>query len=496
MATAETTAPDGGRRRARALLRTVNELAGERHASWLELFFDLIFVLAVSQVANAFLADLSPVGFVHYLLVTALVWWAWVGYSFYADRFESDEPAYRLLMFAGMLAVAALSTFIRGAFADTGSAFALSYAVVRAVLVVLYLRAVYYVPLARELTARVAVEFGLVLPVWVASAFVAPPVRYWMWGGAVVAEMATPFLNARATARVPIDLTHIPERFGLFTLIVLGEAIVDVANGLGGAAWRPSSALVAVVGFAIAVAIWWIHFEFVHTPRMPNPVKGSRFAFLYSHFLTTVGIVAAGVGINAAIRMADEPTLPFDVRAVLCVGVALFLASVAINRAVTRCNFLFVGRLSAAVAVLAFTAFGASVRPLALVMLLFGALAIEAYVEARTAARYKDEVAAKEDDTFACSHLNWVRESTPTTAGCAECIAGKGKWVHLRLCLTCGHVGCCDSSKDRHATRHYEETGHPLMRSIEPGESWAWCYTDETFLAGEWIAAWEEAPAS
>jgi low temperature requirement protein LtrA len=494
MATAETTVPDGGRRRARPHLRTVNELAGERHASWLELFFDLIFVLAVSQVSNAFLADLSPGGFVRYLLVTALVWWAWVGYSFYADRFESDEPTYRLLTFAGMLSVAALATFIHGAFGETGAAFALSYAAVRAVLVVLYLRAVYYVPLARELTVRVAVEFGLMLGVWVASAFVAPPARYWMWGAAIVAEMATPFLNSRATARVPIDLTHMPERFGLFTLIVLGEAIVAVTNGLVGAAWRPVSALVAVFGFGIAAAIWWIHFEFVHTPRMPNPVKGARFAFLYSHFLTTVGIVAAGDGINAAIRMADEPALPLDDRVALCGGVAIFLASVAINRVVTRCNFLFAGRLAAAAAILGLAAFGASVQPVVLVALLFGALAVEAYVEARTAARYKREATAEdEEDEVACGHLNWVRESTPTTAGCAECIVGKGKWVHLRLCLTCGHVGCCDSSKDRHATRHFEETGHPLMRSIEPGESWVWCYADETYLAGEWIVAWQES---
>jgi uncharacterized UBP type Zn finger protein len=78
-----------------------------------------------------------------------------------------------------------------------------------------------------------------------------------------------------------------------------------------------------------------------------------------------------------------------------------------------------------------------------------------------------------------CPHLNQIRPVSPRTEGCEECLATGDPWVHLRLCLTCGHVGCCDSSRNRHATKHFHATGHPVMKSLEPGEDWGWCYVDE-----------------
>lgn len=81
-----------------------------------------------------------------------------------------------------------------------------------------------------------------------------------------------------------------------------------------------------------------------------------------------------------------------------------------------------------------------------------------------------------------CSHLSVIRPVAPRTQGCEECLASGDKWVHLRLCLSCGHVGCCDDSKNRHATRHFQSTGHPLIASLEPGESWRWCYVDQMLL--------------
>lgn len=82
-----------------------------------------------------------------------------------------------------------------------------------------------------------------------------------------------------------------------------------------------------------------------------------------------------------------------------------------------------------------------------------------------------------------CQHLTKfarrLRPTRPRSLGCQECLEHGSSWVHLRLCLTCGHVGCCDSSPSRHATRHFHETEHPVVRSFEPGERWAWCYLDE-----------------
>lgn len=79
-----------------------------------------------------------------------------------------------------------------------------------------------------------------------------------------------------------------------------------------------------------------------------------------------------------------------------------------------------------------------------------------------------------------CTHLDEIRDVVPITPdGCAECLASGDTWVHLRLCRTCGHVGCCDSSKNRHATAHFHQTGHPIIQSFELGEVWMWCYVDE-----------------
>jgi uncharacterized UBP type Zn finger protein len=82
-----------------------------------------------------------------------------------------------------------------------------------------------------------------------------------------------------------------------------------------------------------------------------------------------------------------------------------------------------------------------------------------------------------------CSHLSQVRDVAPRTPkGCEECLKMHAGWVHLRLCLECGHVGCCDDSPNKHATKHFHATKHPLIRSFEPGEDWGWCYVDELFI--------------
>lgn len=78
-----------------------------------------------------------------------------------------------------------------------------------------------------------------------------------------------------------------------------------------------------------------------------------------------------------------------------------------------------------------------------------------------------------------CVHLDQVRPVAPNTPeGCEECLQTQGWWVHLRLCLTCGHVGCCDSSANQHASKHFHTSRHPVVRSFEPGEDWGWCYAD------------------
>jgi uncharacterized UBP type Zn finger protein len=82
-----------------------------------------------------------------------------------------------------------------------------------------------------------------------------------------------------------------------------------------------------------------------------------------------------------------------------------------------------------------------------------------------------------------CEHIDQIREDvTPTAQGCEECLRMGAAWVHLRECLTCGHVGCCDASPNRHASQHFHSSGHPIVRSFEPGEDWRWCYVDNMLV--------------
>ena len=81
-----------------------------------------------------------------------------------------------------------------------------------------------------------------------------------------------------------------------------------------------------------------------------------------------------------------------------------------------------------------------------------------------------------------CEHVSQIRDVQPADTGCTECKARGDSWVHLRMCMSCGHVGCCDSSKNKHATAHFHASGHPIIRSLERGENWKWCYVDQAVV--------------
>jgi len=102
--------------------------------------------------------------------------------------------------------------------------------------------------------------------------------------------------------------------------------------------------------------------------------------------------------------------------------------------------------------------------------------------QVRIAKSVQEKVSNGSFDTKGCTHIAQIKDVTPSAVGCEECLKIGDTWVHLRLCLTCGHVGCCDNSKNKHATKHNHATQHPLIVSYEPDESWLWCYSDSVFL--------------
>ncbi len=104
-------------------------------------------------------------------------------------------------------------------------------------------------------------------------------------------------------------------------------------------------------------------------------------------------------------------------------------------------------------------------------------------VRSGSAGRARSAVGIVSDTAAHCAHLRDARDHSPNTPdGCEECLATGDTWVHLRLCLACGHVGCCDSSKNKHATKHNRSTTHPVIRSFQPGEEWRYCYPDDLFV--------------
>lgn len=466
----------------RPRLRTLEPTEGERHASWLELFFDLVFVLAVAQVAHILTAHSDLGGFLKYAALFIPVWWAWVGFTFYADRFESDETSYRVLTFAGMLAVAALSLTLENAFSAQGDApFIICYVLVRLVLIALYVRAAYYIPLARTLCLQFIAGLGVSVVLLLASLLFEPPVRYGIWAIALIVELSIPFLNLKATRIFPIDRSHIPERFGLFTIIVLGEAVIATANGASRVEWNFATITAASLGFAMAAAIWWINFDFVEDSAIKSKALVPRFVYLYGHFFIVASIVATGIGVEHAIKETVEAHLHLPTLALLCGGVAVYFAAVTIVRVVTGvCNLIY-PRIAAIAVSLLLLYLGQFLPPLAviaaLLLLMVGGIWIEN--------RFGDERTAEEDAPLleSCEHEGEMRIFQPRSEeGCEECVKNNYKWVHLRLCLGCGHVGCCDSSKHKHATKHFLKDQHPIIASLEPGENWAWCYADERFV--------------
>jgi low temperature requirement protein LtrA len=467
----------------RPQLRTLEPVVGERHASWLELFFDLVFVFAVGQIAHI-LADHSDlVGFLTYLALFVPVWYSWIGYTFYADRFETEETSFRVLMFAGMLAVLGLSLTLGGAFTPAGDgAFVACLVLVWVVLGVLYARAAYYVPLARPYCLQFVVGIGISSMLMLASLLIESPARYGIWAMAQLVQFAMPFFNLRATRLVPIDRSHIPERFGLFTIIVLGEVVIATATGASSVAWNFATVAVASLGFGMAACIWWINFNLVEDDAVRSSNVAKRFAYLYGHFFIVASIVAAGIGAEHAIKEAGDAHLHTPTLALIGGGLAVYLGVVTFLRFITGiCNLVWVRLVIIAIS-LAMIWLGQLLPPLAVVALLFVVTIMGIWIEGRFDSA--EESIEEEPHVPPCPHAAEAVVFEPRNGelACEECVKNNYKWVHLRLCMSCGHVGCCDTSKYTHASKHFQETGHPIVASLEPLENWAWCYEDDRFV--------------
>lgn len=284
-----------------------------RKVTWLELFFDLVFVAAVAQVGEPLLHDYSIAGLGRFALLFVLIWWAWHGHTTYATRFDTDDVLHRALTLLQMFAAAAMAVNAKGALDGVESAgFAAAYAVMRLLLVAQYVRARQVVE-SRRLTTIHSVGFGIAAMIWLTSALVPAPGRFVLWALALAVDVATPLFTNRQLIEAPPDAEHLPERFGLFTIILIGEAIVGVMHGMEQqSSWPVDAALSAFLGMATAFGIWWWYFDAAgatETRVIRSDAEARRFhIWSYAHLPLYLGIAVMGVGIHHVIAVADTGT--------------------------------------------------------------------------------------------------------------------------------------------------------------------------------------------
>ena len=360
-------------------LRTLAEegAEGERHASWLELFFDLVFVVAIAELSHELVVNHTLGGFATFAALFVPVFVAWQGFSFYADRFDTDDVLFRVSMLIAMLAVAALAIQIPSVAHGASTGFALAYVAIRSLTVALNLRAYRHVSLARPLIGRYVVAFSFSVALWTVSLAVPEPWRFLLWGIGLAADLGVPALiGPRFVGRVPIHASHIPERFALFTIIVLGESVVAVALGVADSHWKFSSALGAVLGFLTVACLWWTYFD-VGAGLALKAGPWTAVRFIYVHVPMWASLTAVAAGVNLLIEEASSASLDAGVRWALCGGAAVYLCCVSLIQGATARGIVpaIVGiRISAVGLLISLLLFGAGLRPVTFATLMLAIL--------------------------------------------------------------------------------------------------------------------------
>jgi low temperature requirement protein LtrA len=353
------------RRWRRPSLRSSSDEEQLRHASWVELFFDLVFVVVISELSHTLAAHLSWLGFLQFAALFVPCWWAWTIFTFYVDRYDTDDVIYRVLTLGGMLAVICLAANVHNAFSDGAIGFTLAYVTLRSIVLLLYVRAAHYIPVAR---ISVKLYLASCLPgtaLWLGSIVMPDPTRWVLWALAMTIELVVPILGSRMLARTPVHPSHLPERFGLFTLIVLGELVVSVVGKMASGHWELFPTIAAVGGFAIAACLWWLYFAFLENAVVVRGI-GSVHVYNYGHLPILMGLALVAVGIEQTIDAAANDVLSVSARWTLCGGVALYTAAILTILLFTcRHNFSWTTVWAIAIA-LGLGFFGGSLPPLVL----------------------------------------------------------------------------------------------------------------------------------
>ncbi|MEM7274159.1 MAG: low temperature requirement protein A [Actinomycetota bacterium] len=478
-----------------------NEVDEEGGVGWLELFFDLVYVAALIQFGDRLAEDVSWQGIARFAGTFVILWWTWTGTTAFMNRYAVDDVFHRLLTFAQMFAVGFFAVLATGPVDGRTRWMALAYVMARLPLMIMYLRVRNLLPGGTSLTNLLLPFFATSSVIWLVSMAVPVQIRYWMWAGALLLEFTAPLIGTRKIGLEGGHEEHLRERYALFTIIVLGETFVKTLSELSTIGISIHTQVYGALGFVMLVALWWTYFDDVAESHLrkrsvlSKRPAGNRILWVYTHLPLAAALTAFGVGSKKVIGVdAFTGDLKTSYAWLLSGALVVALLSVAVLDLVTTSPHYAVDsqervgpRLMAAAAVAAIGALLATgtvdtvVGIAAISVVVVAQIAAEVVIASRRERRLEARMDADLSEAAGtCHHL--AAATMPEEIGthaCDECVAHDQRWVQLRVCLTCGYVGCCDDTPGRHATRHFEETGHATMATLEPGGEWAWCYLHE-----------------
>ena len=288
------------------------EAPAPHRVSVLELFFDLVFVFAITQVTSLLASDLTLVGLGRGLLVLALLWWSWVAYAWLTNTISEQDTTTRLTIFVAMVAMLIASLAVPGALGGDAVLFMSAYAVVRVLHVALYALVARGSPQFLRGVLRLAAPLLVAVGLLLAGSFVDGTPRWVLWGMALALDYSGPLLAG--TKGWSVDVGHFVERQGLIVIIALGEAIVSIGVGAGGLALDRLTVGSAILGGAIACLMWWTYFDALADSaehalsRVPadEQVAAVRDGYSYFHLPIVAGIVLLALGVKKSLAHADH----------------------------------------------------------------------------------------------------------------------------------------------------------------------------------------------
>ncbi len=362
----------------------------------LELFFDLVFVLALTQCTTLIARDPTWEGMLKGVLALGVLWWSWVGYAWLTSVVDPEEGVVRLVMFAAMAAFLVAALCVPGAFASEALLFACAYAAVRAAHIALFVIASREDPQLRHSVLGLAVSTAIGVGLLLLAALAGDAVRLALWGAAIVVDAGGPYLfGADGWKLVP---GHFAERHGAIVIIALGESVVAVGIGA-----RPvigaGVVVAAVLGIVIAAALWWSYFDvtaIVAGRRLARAAEGrerneiARDSYSYLHFPMVAGIALIAVGIKRTLGHVDDPLKLVPVAALLGGAALYLLAHVAFRW--RNMHSLSTRRLVCALVLLALVPAGVALPGLATLGMLAAALVVLILYEVLRYADVRDRV--------------------------------------------------------------------------------------------------------